>query len=88
MGTGTRIYARSDAAQFDGVFIIACRTGCSVDLEGAPAAGIRDRSDCPVGGGRLRVIADVTQPDVIEKILGHVARQQASPEFRAGANSP
>jgi len=34
-------------------------------------------------GGRLRVIADVTRPDIIEKILEHVARQQAPPEFSA-----
>jgi len=31
-------------------------------------------------GGRLRVIADVTRPDIIQKILEHVARQQAPPE--------
>jgi len=42
-----------------------------------------DLSICPDCGGRLRVIADVTRPDIIEKILEHVARQQAPPEFSA-----
>ena len=42
-----------------------------------------DLSICPDCGGRLRVIADVTRPDVIEKILEHVARQQAPPELSA-----
>jgi uncharacterized protein with PIN domain len=42
-----------------------------------------DLSICPDCGGRLRVIADVTRPDVIQKILEHVARQQAPPEFSA-----
>jgi hypothetical protein len=41
------------------------------------------RSICPDCGGRLRVIADVTRPDVIRKILEHVARQQAPPELSA-----
>ena len=42
-----------------------------------------DLSICPDCGGRLRVIADVTRPDVINKILEHVARQQAPPELSA-----
>jgi hypothetical protein len=42
-----------------------------------------DLSICPDCGGRLRVIADVTRPDIIEKILEHIARQQAPPEFSA-----
>ena len=42
-----------------------------------------DLSICPNCGGRLRVIADVTRPDIIERILEHVARQQAPPEFSA-----
>jgi len=42
-----------------------------------------DLSICPDCGGRLRVIADVTRPDIIEKIPQHVARQQAPPEFSA-----
>jgi hypothetical protein len=29
---------------------------------------------CPRCGGRLRIIADVTDPGVIKKILDHVAR--------------
>jgi Putative transposase len=42
-----------------------------------------DLSICPDCGGRLRVIADVTRPDIIQKILEHVARQQAPPELSA-----
>jgi hypothetical protein len=42
-----------------------------------------DLSICPDCGGRLRVIADVTRPDVIQKILEHVARRQAPPELSA-----
>jgi hypothetical protein len=42
-----------------------------------------DLSICPDCGGRLRVIAAVTRPDVIRKILEHVARQQAPPQFSA-----
>ncbi len=42
-----------------------------------------DLSLCPDCGGRLRVIADVTRPDVINKILEHVARQQAPPQLSA-----
>lgn len=34
---------------------------------------------CPKCGGRLRVIAAITQPDVIHKILEHVHEQQAPP---------
>ena len=34
-----------------------------------------DLSVCPKCGGRLRVIADVTDPQVIKRILQHVARQ-------------
>jgi len=49
-----------------------------------------DLSICPDCGGRLRVIADVTRPDIIEKIrtavARHVARQQAPPEFSAISN--
>jgi hypothetical protein len=40
-----------------------------------------DLSICPNGRGRLRVIADVTRPDIIERILEHVARQQAPREI-------
>jgi len=47
-----------------------------------------DLSICPDCGGRLRVIADVTRPDIIQKILEHVARQQAPPEFSAISSIP
>ena len=44
-----------------------------------------DLSICLNCDGRLRVIADVTRPDVMNEIrtavARHVARQQASPEF-------
>ncbi len=43
----------------------------------------RRRYHCEFCGGGLRVIADVTRPDVINKILEHVARQQAPPELSA-----
>ena len=39
-----------------------------------------DLSVCPHCGGRLRVIADVTRPDVIQRILAHVANQQGPPD--------
>jgi hypothetical protein len=46
-----------------------------------------DLSICPDCGGRLRVIADDTRPDVIQRIstavARHAARQQAPPEFSA-----
>jgi hypothetical protein len=42
-----------------------------------------DLSICADCGGRLRVIADVTRPDIIQKILEHVARHQAPPEISA-----
>ena len=45
-----------------------------------------DLSICPDCGGRLRVIADVTRPDIIQKILEHLARQQAPPEFGTISN--
>ncbi|MBI1191420.1 MAG: hypothetical protein GC200_12165 [Tepidisphaera sp.] len=34
-----------------------------------------DITVCPHCGGRLRVIADVTDPEVIERILEHVRRE-------------
>ena len=40
-----------------------------------------DLSVCPHCGGRLRVIADVTRPDVIQRILEHVAKQQGPPDL-------
>jgi len=59
---------------------------CDLGIHSAAASNTRrvfaiDLSICPDCGGRLRVIADVTRPDIIEKILEHVARQQAPPEF-------
>jgi hypothetical protein len=37
-----------------------------------------DISVCPLCGGTLRVIADVTDPDVIQTILAHL-KQRAPP---------
>jgi hypothetical protein len=49
----------------------------AIDLRGA-------RGLCPHCGGRVRVIADVTRPDVIQRICvavtRHVARQQGPPD--------
>ena len=52
----------------------------AIDLCGA-------RSLCPLCGGRLRVIADVTRPDVIQRILEHVAKQQGPPDFSSNRPS-
>ena len=30
---------------------------------------------CPLCGGTMRVIADITDPDIIQKILDHIAAQ-------------
>ena len=38
-----------------------------------------DISVCPLCGGTLRVIADVTEPDAIQTILAHL-RQRAHPD--------
>ena len=44
---------------------------------------------CPKCGGRLRVIAAITEPNAIQKILDHVHQQQAPPRQRPGrANGP
>ena len=42
-----------------------------------------DLSICPDCAGRLHVVADVIRPDIIQKVLEHVARQRAPPEFSA-----
>jgi len=39
---------------------------------------------CPKCGARLRVIAAITAPDVIRKILDHVHQQQAPPRQSPG----
>ncbi len=36
---------------------------------------------CPNCGGRLRVIAAITEPNAIQKILDHVHQQQAPPRL-------
>lgn len=44
---------------------------------------------CPMCGGKLRVIAAISQPDVIQKILDHVHQQQAPPGHPPGrVNGP
>jgi hypothetical protein len=40
------------------------------------------------GGGRLRVIADVIRPTIIQRILEHVSRQQTPPDFVKTGASP
>jgi hypothetical protein len=47
-----------------------------------------DLSICPDCYGRLRMIADVTHPDLIQRILEHVAQQQAPPEVSAISHLP
>ena len=42
-----------------------------------------DISVCPLCGGTLRVIADVTDPDVIQSILVHL-KQRAPPDAVGG----
>ena len=44
---------------------------------------------CPLCGGRLRVIEDVTNPDLIRKILAHIQKQAPprKPPARANAHS-
>jgi hypothetical protein len=46
-----------------------------------------DIERCPKCGGKLRVIAAITQPDVIQKILDHVHQQQAPPRKPPGRAS-
>jgi hypothetical protein len=67
---------------------IATSAGTSVDqaLPTAPLTWAErlkrvfdiDISVCPLCGGRVRVIADVTDPDVIQTILAHL-KQRAPP---------
>jgi len=45
-----------------------------------------DNSVCPLCGGTLRVIADVTDPDVIQTILVHL--QQRAPPDAARRQTP
>ncbi len=39
---------------------------------------------CPKRGGRVRVIAAITEPNAIQKILDHVHQQQAPPRQPLG----
>jgi hypothetical protein len=34
---------------------------------------------CPLCGGSLRVVADITDPEVIDKILAHISNTRAPP---------
>ena len=45
-----------------------------------------DISVCPLCGGTLRVIADVTDPDAIQTILAHL--RQRSPPYAALRKRP
>ena len=62
---------------------VAARAAPMTRMQRLRRAFAIDLSICPDCGGRLRVIADVTRPDVIQRIREHVARQQAPPEFSA-----
>jgi hypothetical protein len=42
---------------------------------------------CPLSGGQLRVIADITDPQLIQKILDHV-QQRAPPQLQPGRAKP
>jgi len=46
-----------------------------------------DIEQCPRCGGHLRVIAAITQPDVIQKVLDHAHQQQAPPRKPPGRAS-
>ena len=59
----------------------------AISIPFAMRTGAIDLSLCPRCGGRLRVIADVTRPDVIQRILAHVAKQQGLPALRVGMDS-
>jgi hypothetical protein len=41
-----------------------------------------DVTICPLCGGTLRVIADITDPAVIDKILNHIRHSRAPPAQR------
>ena len=59
-----------------------CHAHRTVDLGPAPPARIRDRHHrVPQCGGRIRVIADIADPNLIQRILEHLRGQ---PPPRAG----
>ncbi|HJP27576.1 MAG TPA: hypothetical protein QF694_02035, partial [Dehalococcoidia bacterium] len=43
------------------------------------ASRTADISKCPLCGGTLRVIADITDPGIIDKILTHIRKSRAPP---------
>ena len=47
-----------------------------------------DISTCVLCGGRLRVIADITQPQLIDKILQHIKTSRAPPARAATHHNP
>jgi hypothetical protein len=46
-----------------------------------------DVTVCPLCGGTLRVIADITDPAIIDKILSHVRQSRAPPAQAHGRTS-
>ncbi len=44
-----------------------------------------DITICPLCGGTMRVIADITDPDIIQKILDHIEAQP--PPFKSATAS-
>jgi hypothetical protein len=48
------------------------------------AVGYKDVPDetCPACGGAVRIIASIEDPEVIEKILAHLAAKTVKPEAR------
>lgn len=46
-----------------------------------------DVTICALCGGNLRVIADITDPDIIDKILSHMRQSRAPPAQAHGRNS-
>jgi len=51
-------------------------TSCDAPLKRAVEF---DVTVCPLCGGTLRVIADITDPAVIDKILNHIRHSRAPP---------
>ena len=46
-----------------------------------------DVTVCPLCGGTLRVIADITDPAIIDKILSHIRQSRAPPAQATGRTS-
>ncbi len=88
-GTSTLLVRSNNAALDNSERALAVDTDRETDRPLAPLSWAErlkrvfklDIELCPKCGGRLRVIAAITQPDVIQKILDHVHQQQAPPRL-------